>query len=333
MANIKDIAKKAGVSVATVSRVINNKSDVSEVMRNYILKIMNDVGYVPNLTAKNLSHRTSNLIAVMLPVIDTPFFSELITEIENEANTKGYNIQLFISNDDRVKVDFYLNSMKSSYVCGAIINSLSISSDDIESLEKCGIKTITLDRTPDDHSFSFVRVDHFVGGKLAAKHLIDSGCKKPIMISGSKDDSITNLRTSGFKEVLSDKLGIDDATVLYSDLTSEGGYSSMKRYFEKNESFDGVFCANDAMAFGAMRACADVGLRIPEDIIFIGYDNSTMGEFYLPRISSIDQRLKRVGKLCVDTIVSLIKENSLPVHQTVHPKLVIRDSTKYFKKH
>ena len=136
MTTIKDIAKKAGVSVATVSRAINNKIDISEDMRKYILKIIDDMGYVPNSIAKNLSHGRTNLIAVMLPTLNNQFFSDLLSEIEKEANKNGYNTLFFNSSDDRTKVEYYLNSMRSNFVCGAIINSLSVTGKDLENLEK-----------------------------------------------------------------------------------------------------------------------------------------------------------------------------------------------------
>lgn len=333
MANIKDIAKKAGVSVATVSRVINNKSDVSETMRKYIMKIMDDVGYVPNAMAKNLSHGRSNMIAVMLPTLDTPFFSDLLTEIEREANKNGYNILLFNSSDSREKVDFYLNLMKSHFVCGAIINSLVITKKDIDALEKSGIRTVTVDRTPDAHAFSSIKVDHQLGGQIATRHLIESGCRKLLMVSGHPDDKIAQFRSLGYLQENKDKLGCDSPQIIHGDLTSPGGYSAMLDFLKASGGCDGVFCANDAMVFGAIRACADYGLNITEDVIFIGYDNSSLCEYYLPAISSVDQRLKEVGILSVKTIIDLIQTDSEPVHLTVLPQLVKRESTRRFLKH
>lgn len=327
MANIKDIAKKAGVSVATVSRVINNKKDVSEAMRSYIMKIIDDAGYVPNAIAKNLSHGRSNLIAVMLPTLDTPFFSELLTEIESEAGKQGYNVLMFNSSDNRTKVDFYLNSMKSNFVCGAIINSLVVTSQDIEALESSGIKTITFDRTPANHLFSSIKVEHRKGGQLATGHLIDEGYKNPLMISGESQDKVTHERMLGFCDLVTERLDIQHPLVVNSNLTSSGGYETTMDLLKKGHVCDAIFCANDAMAFGAARACADSGYRVPEDIAVMGYDNSSMCEFYVPRLSSVDQRLKEVGKLAVETMVSLIRMGSEPLHLTVSPELVIREST------
>lgn len=327
MANIKDIAKKAGVSVATVSRVINNKSDVSDAMRKYIMKIMDDVGYVPNAIAKNLSHGRSNLIAVMLPTLNTPFFSDLLTEIENEADKNGYNILLFNSSDDRKKVDFYLNSMKSNFVCGAIINSVAVTKEDIGALEKSGIRTITFDRSPDDHLSSSIRVRHRLGGQIATRHLMEMGCKKLLMISGEREDRVTHERMLGYTDVVKTQTG-ETPDVLNSDLTSPGGYAAMREFLKSGQVCDGLFCANDAMAFGAIRACADSGIRVPEDVAVIGYDNSSMSGFYLPAVSSVDQCLREVGRLSVETLVSLIRSGSEPVHLTVSPELVVRGSTR-----
>ncbi|BDH46931.1 LacI family transcriptional regulator [Salmonella enterica subsp. enterica serovar Choleraesuis] len=327
MATIKDIAKKAGVSVATVSRAMNNKKDISDEMRKYILKIVDDMGYVPNSMAKNLSHGRTNLIAVMLPTLNNQFFSDLLNEIEGEANRHGYNTLFFNSSDDRKKVEYYLNSMRSNFVCGAIINSLSVSGKDLENLEKNGIKTITIDRSGTDPHYSSVMVNHRTGGQLATEHLFAQGCKKPVMLSGAPDDRIANERKAGFIDVVERHTGSKDITLIHSDLTSRGGYEHFLNFIKKNESFDGVFCSNDAMAFGAMRACADSGIKVPDDCLIVGYDNSSMDEMYIPRLSSVDQNLNMIGKLSIETMIKLINGKTEVEHLCITPELVAREST------
>lgn len=327
MITIKDIAKKAGVSVATVSRAINNKKDISEKMRNYILHIIDEMGYVPNSIAKNLSHGRTNLIAVMLPTLNNQFFSDLLLEIENEANRKGYNTLFFNSSDNREKVEYYLNSMKSNFVCGAIINSFSITGKDLENLEKNGIKTITIDRAGSDPHYSSVTVNHRLGGKIATEHLFSRGCKNPVMLSGHPDDNIANERMAGFAEIFEIKTGRKDITVIHSDLTAKGGYQQFLKFIKQNKNFDGVFCSNDAMAFGAMRACFDSGIRVPDDLLIIGYDNSSMDDIYIPRLTSINQNLNMIGKLSIETMIQLINGKTQIQHLSITPNIVIREST------
>lgn len=331
MTTIKDIAKKAGVSVATVSRAINNKSDISEGMRKYILKIIDDMGYVPNSIAKNLSHGRTNLIAVMLPTLNNQFFSELLSEIEIEANKNGYNTLFFNSSDDRTKVEYYLNSMRSNFVCGAIINSLSVTKRDLERLEKNGIKTITIDRSISSPHYSSVTVDHRLGGRIATEHLFDKGCKNPVMLSGARDDSIANERMAGFADVVERHTGRKKITVIHSDLTAVGGYQEFLKFIKSNKKCDGVFCSNDAMAFGAMRACFDSGIRVPDDLLIIGYDNSSMNDMYIPRLSSINQNLNMIGKLSIETLMQLLDGKTQIQHLTITPELVIRESTTKLK--
>ncbi|EQB2495780.1 LacI family DNA-binding transcriptional regulator [Klebsiella michiganensis] len=327
MTTIKDIAKKAGVSVATVSRAINNKSDISDDMRKYILKIIDDMGYVPNSIAKNLSHGRTNLIAVMLPTLNNQFFSDLLSEIEKEANKNGYNTLFFNSSDNRTKVEYYLNSMRSNFVCGAIINSLSVTGKDLENLEKNGIKTITIDRSGSDPHYSSVTVDHRTGGRIATEHLFEKGCQHPVMLSGAPDDAIANERMAGFAEVVLSKTGRTNITVIHSDLTATGGHHAFMEFIRKGEKFDGVFCSNDAMAFGAIRACTDSGIKVPDDLLVVGYDNSSMDEMFVPRLSSVNQHLNKIGQLSIESMIELINGRAEIKHLSITPELVIREST------
>ena len=328
MITIKDIAKKAGVSVATVSRAMNNKSDISKDMRKYILKIIDDMDYVPNSMAKNLSHRRAYLIAMMLPTLNNPFFSELLSEAENEANKNGYNTMFFNSSDDRDKVEYYLNSMKSHFVCGAIINSLSVTGKDLEMLERQGIKTITIDRSVSAPRFSSITVDHCSGGRIAAQHLLDNGCHHLVMLSGAAGDDIANQRMAGFRAVIADNEARKDITVIHSDLTASGGYRDFMAFIKTDVQFDGLFCSNDAMAFGAMRACADSGIRIPEDVQVVGYDNSSMDEIFIPRLTSVDQKISMIGQLSINTIIQLIHHPAQINYLSIIPEIVVRESTK-----
>ena len=204
-------------------------------MRKYILKIIDDMGYVPNSIAKNLSHGRTNLIAVMLPTLNNQFFSDLLSEIEKEANKNGYNTLFFNSSDDRTKVEYYLNSMRSNFVCGAIINSLSVTGKDLENLEKNGIKTITIDRSGSDPHYSSVTVDHRTGAELQL-----NTCLKRMSASchafGAPDDAIANERMAGFAEVILSKTGRTNITVIHSDLTAPGGHHAFMEFIRKGEN-------------------------------------------------------------------------------------------------
>ena len=327
MTTIKDIAKKAGVSVATVSRVINNKSDVSPSMREKIKNIMDELGYIPNSMAKNLSHRKSKLIAVILPTLNNSFFSELLTEIEKEANKYGYNTMHVISSDERKKVEYHLNSIRSNFVSGVIINSLHVIEKDLEMLERSGIKVLTIDRSFYNHKFSSVNVDNKRGGYLAAEHLIQKGCRNIIIISGSSEDCVLNDRLGGFKEFISLNNYEVNLTIYNSDLTSNGGFKTFNSLLSKKVNFDGVFCLNDAMALGVIRSCTDFGVNLPGDALIMGYDNSYMNHFSVPRLSSIDQRVSQFGEKSVRTVIELINSESDNRKVTIEPKLVEREST------
>src|SRR5690606_24361013 len=177
MITIKDVAREAGVSAATVSRIINNKGGASAETIAHVNNVIKKLNFKPNKIAKSLSQGNSNLIALLVPTLSNPFFPELVKEIERVANENDFNVYLCNSDDDRAKVEYYLDSMVDHFVSGAIINSLHVDASDLAVLEERGIKTITIDRANFEHPYSAITVDHTLGAKLAVTHLIrDEQC-------------------------------------------------------------------------------------------------------------------------------------------------------------
>lgn len=329
MITIKDVAKKAGVSVATVSRVINNKGGASAETIAHVESVIRKMNYKPNKLAKSLSEGNSNLIALLVPTLSNPFFPELVREIEQVANENGYNIYLCNSDDNRSKVEYYLGSMIDHYVSGAIINSLHVDASDLAVLEQRGIRTITIDRANFEHPYSAITVDHISGARLAVTHLIrDEQCNNIVFISGPKNEKSAIDRLTGFTLALNEANHPVKTTICYGDFGIESGYENVKSLLQKGESFDSIFCANDAMAIGAMRACNEFGMQIPNEVKIVGYDNISLAPYIFPPLSSIDQCKYDIGKLAIEELINLIKDKNYKKKQyRLEPKLVIRKSS------
>ncbi|MFS0637372.1 LacI family DNA-binding transcriptional regulator [Mesobacillus foraminis] len=330
MTTIRDVAREAGVSVATVSRIINNKGEASPETIARVKRVIKELNYKPNSLAKSLSKRNSDLIALLVPTLSNPFFPELVKAIESAANEQGYNIYLCNSDDKRSKVKYYLDSMVDHYVSGAIINSLHVDEKDLEMLEERGIKTITIDRANFEHPYSAVTVDHQLGAEQAVTHLIeDEGCRKIVFISGPRGEKSAEDRLRGFELSVKKSGLLVETSVVHGDFGTESGYNCLKSLLEKGKVFDSIFSSNDAMAIGAMKACYEYGIKIPEQVKVIGYDNISFASFMAPSLSTIDQRKGEIGKLAIQELIRLIQNGEeKPKQYRLEPQIVIRQSTK-----
>ncbi|GAB2542669.1 LacI family DNA-binding transcriptional regulator [Gracilibacillus alcaliphilus] len=326
MITMRDVAKKAGVSVATVSRIMNGKGKAGTETIARVNQVIEELNYKPNAIAKSLSERKSNLIALLVPTLSNPFFPELVREIEMEANRQGYRIFLCNSDDDRDKVEYYLNSMIDHYVSGAIINSLHVGKKDLDSLEERGIRTITIDRANFEHPYSNIIVDHQFGGQIAVSHLMNKkNRKKIVFISGPKHEKSSQDRLAGFYSALEKLEEKTETKIVYSDFSVDDGYEAIKRLLKQSETFDSIFSSNDAMAIGAMRACYEYGLKIPEDVSIVGYDNIQMASFVQPPLSTVDQHKQDIGAKAVDELIRLLNdEQAKPKQYRLKPVLIPR---------
>lgn len=327
MTTIKDIAKMAGVSTATVSRILNGKGEASQETIDKVNKIIKKLNYRPNSMAKSLSKKDSNLIALLIPNLDNPFFCELVKSIEKAANKRGYQIFLCNSDDNRKKVEYYLKTMSDNFVAGAVINSLYVSAEDLHVLEKNGISTITIDRTQVDHPYSALIVNHREGGYIATKHLIQC-CHKNgeyIFLSGPEHEKSSQDRFLGYMDAVSEFECLHKET-LYGDFTIESGYLAAYAFLSKKNTINGIVCSNDAMAFGVLRACQDLKLSVPSQIKVIGYDNTTFCNYSTPRLSTVNQMSEAIAQTIIDELLSNKKNNGKKMN--LSPTLFIRESTK-----
>jgi len=327
MATIKDIAKLANVSTATVSRIINGKGEASPETIRKVKQIVEELNYKPSSVAKSLSKRQSNLIALLIPNLNNPFFSELVEAIESAANRKGYQIYLCNSEDNRKKVEYYLETMADNYVMGAIINSLYVTEEDLSRLENRGIATVTIDRTQFSHPYSALAVNHVTGGYIATNYLIEKcHCKKLGFLSGPQDEKSSEDRYQGYLKAINE-MDVTHIERIYGDFDIESGYRASYQFLLEHPDLDGIVSSNDAMALGVIRACADLNIKIPEQLMIIGYDNTKYGDYSIPRLSTVCQFSEKSGELIIEEIERISKKKLKPKKYEVKPELIIRETT------
>lgn len=328
MATIRDVAKEAGVSVATVSRVLNKKGYVTQETERQVLQAVEKLGYKPNAIARSLSIRKSNIIALIVPAINNPFFPDLARAVEDVAQAKGYKVFLCNTDDRRDRLVDYLDSLRDSFIDGMIIDSQNLTEGDLEELNNNGIPVITIDRTLSNQSFSSISVNNRHGGQLATDHLIHVGCERIGHLRGPENVVTANHRLWGYRDKVKACEWFDQSWVAQGDFTVKGGYQGMKELFQRHPDIDGVFASNDLMAIGALKAAYEWGRKVPDDLAIVGFDGIDMTELTVPRITTVQQPIYRMGELAMEELFRIMQDPKTEARKIeLDVKLVEREST------
>ena len=325
MATIVDVARLAGVTPTTVSRVINNRGYISEKTKKRVHEAMDDLGYQPNEIARSLTKQKSNTIGVIVPHISHPYFAKLISNLENEAAKKDYKIILCNSKEKAEKEKQYLDMCKSNRVAGIIICSGNVESNKINT---GGIPVVLLEKNFEEGKLG-IQCDNYQGGKLATEHLIECGCKKILHLSGVIDEEMpADNREKAFIDVCS-KNEIEYFIKKYDIDTYNqmNYYDYIKAALNEIEGVDGIFASSDLIAAQVIQVCNEIKIRIPEDIKLVGFDDVDISQLTTPRITTVHQPIKEMARLSIELIDA--KYNNIEVNEkTILPiKLIIREST------
>lgn len=319
------IAKKANVSVATVSRVLNGNGSVDEKIKNKINKIVNSDGYNLKKTIKN-----KQIISVIIPDITNPFFANIIEGIENTANLYGYHIILSQFKENKDILNKYFRDITKIGVSGYIIVSSTGSSEYFnEILTKVSVPIIFLDRKVDIENINYVGSDNEIGAYNATKYLIDLGHKNIIYMAGPQDISTENERFSGFIKALNDN-NIDFNYSKYKKVANfnfEESYIQMKDIIKSKLDYTAIFSACDVMCFGIKKATEEYGISIPNDISLIGYDNIPFSSMI--GLTTVSSQAYEMGKNAVLSVLNIISERITDnINIVLQPNIVIRNSCK-----
>ena len=325
MATIVDVARLAGVTPTTVSRVINNRGYISEKTRNKVYGAMDELGYQPNEIARSLTKQKSNTIGVIVPHISHPYFAKLISNLENEAAKKDYKIILCNSKEKAEKEKQYLDMCKSNRVAGIVLCSGNVESNKINT---GGIPVVLLEKNFEEGKLG-IQCDNYQGGKLATEHLIECGCKKILHLSGVIDEEMpADNREKAFIDVCS-KNEIEYFIKKYDIDTYNqmNYYDYIKAALNEIEGVDGIFASSDLIAAQVIQVCNEIKIRIPEDIKLVGFDDVDISQLTTPRITTVHQPIKEMARLSIELIDA--KYNNIEVNEkTILPiKLIIREST------
>lgn len=332
--SIKQIAELANVSVATVSRVINNNGRFSEETRQRVQSIIDEYGYVTNMAAKSLRMSKSKTIGLIIPNIDNEWFSQLALEIENFFFDQNYSVFICNTSQDEQKEIAYFKSLDAKLVDGIICIS-GIEEIPTNAITR-DIPIVCIDRKPKDHSHAFyVESNHYSGGYLATEELIKQGCKRIAIVSRNKTLSVNKQRFDGYLQALKD-YGLKQYKELqllldYRQANYEGAREAINQLIKNKIPFDGVFATNDWRAYGAMIGLIENNIKVPEEVKVIGFDDVFISQSSHPSISTIKQDIPGLAKKACNLLYDLMNNREIDENQKryILPVEVIkRDSTK-----
>lgn len=327
---IKDIAKKAGVSITTVSRVMNDKlGGISQETRERILKIVDEMNYQPNALARSLVTKQSLTLGLVLPNISNPFFPEMVRGVEDLASQHGYSVFLCNTDDDEEKEKHYIQLLKEKYVDGIIFSSNNrYSEKHYEILQKANIPFVLIDRGEEDGNspYNGVFIDNEKGAYLATKHLIEYGHKGIACLTGPKQVGTAKRRIRGYQKAMMEaNLPIH---LINGDFRMKDAYIATKKLLP-SEEITAIFASNDLMACGIYQAAYELGIKIPEDLSVVGFDDIQLVEALTPKLTTIRQSSYTLGKTAAEMIIQELKEKKIAKQVVIlDPALVIRQSTK-----
>jgi len=332
---LKKIAKRAGVSVATASRVLNDRPSqirISEETKKKVLKIATELDYHPNIFARSLRTRKTGIVGVIVSDITDPYFSGIIDGVEKVLNENGYYFLLSSAQNSPQKGEIYLTWLHKSHVDGLLIlgGTQRFTNNEVKQLVRSGIPIVIVGRSSPHPNISSVTVDNFTGGFLGTEHLIKLGHQEIIHITTSQPRVDGEERLNGYKSAM-EKYGLKEKfRIEKGDITAESGYKVMTNILKKGKRPTAVFAFNDMSALGVMRAIRDHGLKIPEDIAVVGFDDIAIATHFDPPLTTVKQPQEEMGKKGAEFLMRALgegNESSVGENIVLEAKLVIRESS------
>ncbi len=327
---IKDIAGKAGVTPVTVSRALNDKPDISSATKENILKIADDLGYVPNYLAKSLVTRETKTVGILIPNTVDPFYAEVVQGINDLARERGYSIILCNTHNDADEELKFIRHLREKRADGMLIYPVQEDNRYIEELKKNPIPFVFLNRHSDELQSDYVINDNIVGAFSAVNHLIEKGHKNIIYICSKPSASSAQERIEGCKKAIEkNNLPSDSIRIILCKESIESCYNLVKKIIRKDKDRKALFVWDDKMAVGAIKAILEEGLKIPEDIALVGYDDIEISEYLYPPLTTVRQPTYQIGKKAAQILLEKLesKDKVKTKHIVLKPKLIFRKTT------
>lgn len=324
MATIREVAQLAGVSPATVSRVMNGTAKVDEEKRKRVEDAIRETGFKPNKLARALFKNSSGLIGLIVPNIDNPFFNEIAKAIEEEAYNKGLHIVLCSSGNNTQKEADNIQMLEQMKADGIIL--ITNGNHTGRMIEKCSLPVIVVDRhITDCGEIAHIEADHYQGGKLAAEFLVKCGCRSIVCLRGPQEFTSGRLRYQGYCDVCREN-GIPERYV-DTKYSFESGIKAAYEMLERFPETDGIVATNDMVAISSYKVLRSKGIRVPEDIQIVGFDDIRFSSLVSPAVTTIHQPITEMGKRAVEIIFRYAEGSEYSEKNVFDVYLVERETT------
>lgn len=310
---MKDVARMAGVSTSTVSHVINNDRFVSEAIREKVEAAVKSLNYAPSALARSLKLNQTRTIGMLITASTNPFYSELVRGVERSCFERGYSLVLCNTEGDEQRMNRNLETLMQKRVDGLLLLCTETHQPSPEIMQRYpSVPTVMMDWAPFDGTSDLIQDNSLLGGDMATQHLIDKGHTRIACITGPLDKTPARLRQEGFLVAMARAgLPVPEGYQITGDFEFSGGYEAMQALLAQKERPQAVFIGNDAMAVGAYKALYQAGLRIPDDIAVVGYDDIELAQYMTPPLTTIHQPKDELGELAIDVLIHRIAQPAL----------------------
>lgn len=327
MATLKDVAEASGLTVGTVSRVLNNRGYISPKTREKVYQVMKELNYQPNETARTLAKQKSNIIGIVLPNVEHPYFARILGCLEREAAKLGYRIMLFVSRNREEQEEKCIDMCKGSRVAGVVLCSGSFETEKFKGLN---FPLITLERSMDEGTLG-IECDNYQGGVMATELLINKGCHKLMYIGGMSAGNDVHMpaddREVAFRNICESTH--TDKVVMVTDeqlFDSMEYYEFVRKALTEHPDVDGVFASSDVIGAHVFQVCSHLGIKVPEELKIVGFDDVNIAQLTSPGLTSIHQPIEQMAEMAVLTISQIDMGKMMP-SKTVFPVTLVERGT------
>ncbi|MBM7598984.1 LacI family transcriptional regulator [Virgibacillus halotolerans] len=325
MSTIRDVAKLAKVSVATVSRVINESGYVNVKTKQKVEEVIEELDYRPNDVARSLFKGKSKMIALFVPDIMNPFFPELARAVEDITNKHGYTFILCNTDNDNKKEMAYMNALLQKSIDGMILVSNTMTASQIKDTK---VPIISLDRKTRSDLIS-VTVNNREGARQAVGYMKELGCKRIAHIAGPDSASSARSRMEGYLNEVQEEKWFSNSFIRAGNYSIDEAYKVTKTLLKDNPNIDGIFVANDLMAVGVLKAAASLKIKVPDELSVISFDGIKLGETTSPALTTMAQPIYHIGKRAAEILLEKIEKPGTVIQSEEHQvQLIIRESTR-----
>lgn len=326
---IADVAREAGVSMQTVSRVINEKGEVSAETRQRILEAIERLGYRPNSIARGLAMNKTLAMGLIVPDIANPFFPEIVQGAEEVALEHGYTIVLGNTNESPEREMNVLHTFESRRVDGLILCSSRLSEEELLPLLGKHNEVVLINRRVTLDNVSMVRVDYVQGTQLAVGHLLDQGRQQIGFLAGPATSHSHLMRLQAFRQTMQEYgRPCNDSSVFLCPPTTEGGYLAARAVLPERPDLDGLLCFNDLVAIGVLQACAELGIAVPRQLAVAGYDDIQAAHLVTPALTTVSISKRSLGAKAAELLLKRLAGDQQGIDLVLPSHLVVRASTR-----